>query len=295
MRNDLYLMPLGIPTLVISDDPQLIAAAASAYAHWLVETPVSEPRIELRLGTAYVSPSDEVCLDINVEGSRLKLRGLGAEGGADSATGKAHAYLARSIASDPVAFIEVVDTLLLFMLARAGRTPVHAAAFMLDDVAIVLAGPSGSGKSSLANAAAARGLPLLSDDMVFVQREPSFAVWGFPRPIHLLPADAPPGDHPVRTRNGKRKVAVPLRLAQPRAERCALLLLERGDEIRLRQIASSEAVETMMKLDAGFDLLQQESHAAAVELARNGAWRLTLSEDPHAAVAFVVRHFGRGR
>ena len=34
----------------------------------------------------------------------------------------------------------------------------------------------------------------LSDDTIFVQQEPSFALWGYPRPIHVFAADAPEGD-----------------------------------------------------------------------------------------------------
>jgi hypothetical protein len=291
----LHLAPLGIPTLVISDDPQLIAAAASAYSYWSVEAPVSEPSVELRLETADASPIDKVCLDITVEGSRLRLTGLGAKGVADATTRKAHAYLPMGVAGDPGAFVEVVDTLLLFILARNGRTPVHASAFMLDNLAILLAGPSGSGKSSLAHAASVRGFPVLSEDMIFVQGEPSFAVWGFPRPIHLLPADAPPGDHPIRTRNGKHKASVPAPRVQVRSEQSALLILARGESIQLRQISGREAVRALMKLDEGFDLLEKESRAAAEELARHGPWRLTLSDDAGAAVDLVARHFGRRR
>lgn len=292
LRNDLCLLPLGIPTLVISDDPQLIAAVASAYAHWLAEAPVSEPRIELRLETADASPSEQVCLDIRVEGSRLMLGGLGAEGIADAATRKARARLSRKLVSEPASFVEVVDTLLLFMLARAGRTPVHASAFMAGDLAVLLAGPSGSGKSTLAHAAAARGLPVLSDDMVFVQREPSFAVWGYPRPIHLLPADAPAGDHPTRIRNGKLKAAVPLRLVETCSTRAALVVLDRGEKAQLRPIASNEAIDALMNLDAGFDLLATETRAVAGDLAQRGAWRLTLSSDPDEAIDLVVKRFG---
>lgn len=295
LPNDLNLLLLGIPTLVISDDPQLIASAASAYYQWSTEAPVSEPRIELRLERADASPSDKVCLDIAVEGSCLRLSGPGTEGFANAASRKARVIMSPTLAADPASFIEIVDTLLLFILARDGRTPVHAAAFLLGGVAILLAGPSGSGKSSLAHAAAASGLPVLSDDMVFVQQEPSFAVWGFPRPIHLLPADAPPGDHPIRTRNGKTKAAIPLQHIECCSEQSVLLILDRGDEIQLWKITGDEAVEALMNLDAGFDLLRSESRAAAEELARRGAWRLTLTGDPAAAMDLVIKTFADNR
>lgn len=285
--NFLSLLPLGIPTLIIADDPQLIAAARAAYAHWRVETPDSEARIELRLETGSAS-SDGVCLDIRVEGSRLRLDGRGASASADAATGQARAMVPLQLASDPPGFTDVIDTLLLFLLARSGRTPVHSSAFMHEGVAVLLAGRSGSGKSTLALAAAAKGLPILSDDMVFVQREPEFAVWGFPRPIHVFPEDAPAGEHEQRTRNNKLKAVLPIGVPALRAARTALVLLERGDELAFRAADPSEAVEELMQLDQGFDLLAEESRAAAQELAVRGAWRLTLGHNPAEAIDFLT-------
>jgi hypothetical protein len=282
------LVPFGIPTLIIADDPQLLEAASAAYANWLAERPVGEPVIELRLEIGRPSTTN-VSLDIAVDGSRLRLKGRGCEGMADAATGKASAIASREVANDPVALMDVLDTLLLFLLARRGRTPVHASAFMLGELAVVLAGRSGSGKSTLALAAARRGYRVLSDDMVFVQQEPAFALWGFPRPIHVFPEDAPAGDHPVRTRNSKLKSAIPFDRAALRAEQAALVVLERGTELVIQPIAREQAVEALMSLDAGFDLLAADSRNAIEALASCGAWRLTLGADPLAAIDFVTR------
>lgn len=283
----LNLLPFGIPTLIIAEDPQLLAAAAAAYAHWLAEAPVAEPSIEVRLETG--SPSTKgVSLDIAVDGSRLRLNGRTAEGLADAATGKAGAIVLQELAEDGIGLADVLDTLLLFLLARRGRTPVHASAFMIDDLALVLAGPSGSGKSTLALAAAERGYPVLSDDMIFVQQEPEFAIWGLPRPIHVYPADAPPGEHPMRMRNGKLKAAVPFGASALKAQRSALVLLESGSELSLSATDAATAVDELMNLEAGFDLLQRESKAAIEALALGGAWRLKLSNDARAAIDLLA-------
>jgi hypothetical protein len=283
----LNLVPFGIPTLIIAEDPQLLAAARTTYAHWLAEKPVGEPMIELGLEIGRPSTTG-VSLGIAVDGSRLRLKGGGCEGMADATSGKAEARIARETADQPDAVADILDTLLLFMLARRGRTPVHASAFMPAEVAIVLAGQSGSGKSTLALAAAQRGYPVLSDDMVFVQQEPEFALWGFPRPIHVFPEDAPDGDHHRRIRNDKVKAALPLEAPALRAERAVLVVLERGSELELQRIDVEEAIRALMNLDAGFDLLERESRTAIEALASCGAWRLTLSADPLAAVDFVA-------
>lgn len=286
----LNLLPFGIPTLIIAEDPQLLAAAAAAYAHWLAEAPVAEPSIEVRLETG--SPSTKgVSLDIAVDGSRLRLNSRTAEGLADAATGKASAIVLPELAEDGIGLADVLDTLLLFLLARRGRTPVHASAFMIDDLALVLAGPSGSGKSTLALAAAERGCPVLSDDMIFVQQEPEFATWGLPRPIHVYPADAPAGEHPMRMRSGKLKAAVLINATQLQADRAKLIMLERGTALALRQGAPDQAAKVLMNLDAGFDLLKEESRAAIEALCLGGAWWLTLTDDPHPAIDMLLKFF----
>lgn len=274
--------------MIIADDPQLVAAARAAYAHWPVEALVAEPQIELRLEVGTASSAEGVSLDIKVEGSCLLLSGRGAVGRADSATKTGAATIALELLNDPAGLTDVLDTLLLFLLTRSDRTPIHASAFMLGKLALVLAGRSGSGKSTLALAAADRGYAILSDDTIFVQQEPSFALWGFPRAIHVFPADAPEGDHPTRIRSGKSKVAIPLSKFASRSEQAALILLERGAELALRAIAPGEAVESLMNLDPGFDLMEQESREALTAIASNGAWRLELTDDPGAAIELVA-------
>lgn len=285
--NRLTLLLFGIPTLVIAEDPQLLAAAAAAYAHWIAEAPGADPALELRLEIGPASSLD-MSFEIRVEGSRLRIAGGAVGGSADATSGLARARVPAGLAANLPALRDVTDTLLLFLLARRGRTPVHAAAFMVGRRAIVLAGPSGSGKSTLALAAAQRGHPLLSDDMVFVQRQPAFALWGLPRPIHVFPEDAPAGDHPTRQRNAKLKSALDAPAVATRAEHCVLALLERDNRLDLSPVDPAVAVEALMSLDPGFDLLESESRAAIGELASRGAWRLTLSNDPGSAIDFLL-------
>ena len=284
-----HLLPFGIPTLIIADDPQLLAAARAAYAHWSAETPFADPALELRLEAGGVS-STGLSFEISVEGSRLRIAGDGIAGEGDAVKGTARAQVPRTLADNRAALIDLLDTLLLFLLARRGRVPVHASAFVLGDTAVVLAGPSGSGKSTLALAAAQRGFPLLSDDTIFVQREPSFAIWGIPRPIHVFPEDGPAGNHPLRLRNAKLKTAVEAPKLALKAETSRLVLLERGEGLALDVAEPADAVRSLMRLEAGFDLLPVESRAAIEALASRGAWRLTLARDPGAAIDFLVNN-----
>jgi hypothetical protein len=296
VRSERHLAPLGVPTVIIADDPALLATACAAYADWVADALAPNAAIELRLDTGSAS-TEKVSAAIRVEGSRLRLDGGGIAGEADARTGRAWCVVPPHLAGDPAALADVTDTLLLFLLARTGRTPVHAAGVMLGDTVLVLAGPSGSGKSTLALAAAGRGLPVLSDDTLYVQIVPGLRVWGFPRPIHVFAEDAPPGDHAVRLRGGKRKAIVPLPVGArgPRsAGRTKLIVLRRGEHIHLAPLAPAEAVDALSDLDAGFDLLAEQSAAAIGALAERGAWRLTLARDPGAAIDLLCERLAAG-
>jgi len=286
-----HFSPLGIPVLLTADDPALPAMVEAAYADGKSPEPPEKPRITLRIERGE-APSTGISLDIRVTGSRLRLSGAGMRAEADATTMQGHCVLPVGDAVPSALMLEAIDAVLLFLLTRSGRTPLHAAGILLGDMALVLSGPSGSGKSTLTLAAARRGLQLLSDDMVFVQTEPDLRLWGLPRPLHVFPEDAPPGPHPKRLRAGKWKVAIPApRVAMVRSTRKGrLILLRPGSELALDPVDPEQAVSNL-KLEPGFDLLADESRAAVATLAAGGVWRLSLSSDPAAAIDLLCRHF----
>lgn len=274
-----------VPVDVVSSDAALLAAAVQPYTDDWRRDRDRAARIAIRLELGDIDAAGE---DIRVEGARLTLRGEGGVGEADAVTGQAWARVARRLAGDPAGLAaQVVDTLLLFLVTRAGRTPLHAAGVMLDDVAVALAGPSGSGKSTLALAAMERGLPILSDDTLYIQLQPSLKVWGLRRPLHVFPQDAPRFTQGTRLRGGKRKAVAPMAAFGGPAERAAVVLLERGEALALARLDAAETATGLSRLEPGFDLLAKESAAAAQALAANGGWRLTLSRDPGAAIDFL--------
>lgn len=89
----------------------------------------------------------------------------------------------------------------------------HAAAFDVAGRALVLSGASGAGKTTLALGLASRGLRLLSEEVVWIDR--AGTVRGLPRPLHV-PADSPqrariPRDweqlpYPMHARDGTPRV-----------------------------------------------------------------------------------------
>jgi hypothetical protein len=286
---------MGRPVVIRSCDPTLLAAAAEAYADWRRPGPADGPPIVLALKSG-----DDAAwrpLQIEVEDLRLRLTGAGVEGWADARALTASCKVPRGLVEQPGLLAgEVIDTLLLFLLTRSGRAPLHAAGVMCGNTAVVLAGPSGSGKSTLSLAAMRRGLQILSDDTVYIQLKPRFRIWGFPRPVHVFPADAPGFIAGTRLRAGKLKAVVPVPpWSEPRvAEHAAVVLLDRGEQVQLEPVERSVAVDALSRLEPGFDLLGQESTEVISALTAFGAWRLTLTRDPGAAIDALLERLGSG-
>lgn len=82
----------------------------------------------------------------------------------------------------------VFPTLLGIVSASVGVTPVHCACLARDGLGLLICGPSGVGKSTLAVFLSMAGFSYVTDDCVYVSRSPSgLLAWGLPTAIKLLP------------------------------------------------------------------------------------------------------------
>jgi len=225
------------------------------------------------------------CLTLSSGGFVLRADGGAGEGSC--------LYPAGTAMGPDTPFAGMVNTLLLFLVAHAGRTPLHASAVMLGDTALVLAGKSGSGKSSLALAADRAGLAILSDDTIYVQTAPDLRIWAQPRAIHVFEKDAPANAvGSMRYRSGRWKRALPIATVRPMAERTVLCVLDRGDTAALQPLDVEQAVAILTQApEPGYEFYGARSAEAVRELARGGCWRLTLSADPKDAIDLLRRAF----
>lgn len=293
----LAFAPLGIPLRVEVGrgiDPAAIEAACKA---WRGPADEGARSIGLRIARSpALAGTGEP--RIVVDGRKVEIAGQGAEGWGSVDTRLARCTVSDAYLADPHRLLEdVLEPLLLFMLAHFDRTPIHAAGFVADDLAILVSGPSGAGKSSLAFAADAAGWQVLSDDTVYVQRHPCLKLWGFPRAAHFSPEDCPVPHAHTRVRGGTVKHAVPFtdQRGMASAGNAILCLLAHGSKVALTPLDAPEAIRKLPPLEPGFDLFMSESEAVYKLLTSRGAWLLTLSRDPAEAVALLADNLVRLR
>jgi hypothetical protein len=296
----LVLPVLGVPVHFDVDPDILRQAIDRAYGQWReirpsVDLDIAGPRIRVRL--AHRAPATGAPGPIVVEprpGPRLTIRQPGRIAGRASALRMAAdiAFAADTL-HDERSVRDAIDTLTLFLLTRLDRQPMHAAAIARAGTGLVLAGPTGTGKSTLAYAAMRAGLRVLTDDAVYVQLRPALRVYGMARPLHLAPqsTDWFPelDDAPIVARpGGRKKRAIPLDPAPgpPVIERVGLCVLEsHAGPPSVRPISPDEAViATTSALDPGFDVFRDSIPDRIRAVAALGAWRVRVGQPPHAAL-----------
>jgi len=321
LRHAVQPLPLGIPVRFECDAPELIAAAQAVYGDpWAGPAPApasglrgpTVPRVVLLLGTqraaAPVSDTD-AALRITANRDLLLLAAPDALGRAQRTGMTAVARLAPSLLTAHECLRAVLDALVLFLLTPLDRQPLHAAAVAHGGSGLLLTGPGGVGKSTLAYAAQRAGLDVLTDDTAYVQLEPALRVWTLGRPLHLAPEAArwfpELADRPTTLRaNGKWRIAVTPwtlppgpqggRRGRPPTETAVrtwgLCLVERapGAAPAAIPIAAEEAVARVLAdLEPGFDVWRDTIGARVAALARSGAWRLRVGDDPRAAASII--------
>lgn len=302
---------LGLPVRFDAATPALADSVEAAFGAWralyrrpdLVTFPAGDPpRVELRVTESALRSRAPGPLAVRTRPEGwLRLSEPGRMAGGAGLDGmRARLRVAPAALDDPRSMRHALDTLTLFLLTRLDREPVHAAAIATADGAgLVLAGPSGVGKSTLALAALRAGLRVLTDDAVYVQLRPRLRVWGMGRPLHVPPAAAErfPGlaARPAVARpGGKRKVPVELEpgrtaAAPPVVERAGLCVLE-PDEAgpALARISPEEAVQSLTaRLDPGFDVFRDTIPDRIRALAEGGAWRVGVGAEPERSLPLL--------
>ncbi|HEY4125733.1 MAG TPA: hypothetical protein VGM36_14030, partial [Rhizomicrobium sp.] len=282
----------GVRVVLESEDREALKVVLTQYANWNAPE-LFDGSTSIYIVLRVYKVNENILADTShVQGESLAITSGGVSASADGVTGRGCcAYPDGAIKG--AAFAEMVNTIVLFLLAHRGRIPVHASAVMLGDIAVILAGKSGAGKSSLALAANRIGLPVLSDDTVFVQTSPGLRVWALTEAIHVFEKDAPADvAGGMRFRSGRWKRA--LAVGEPRhmAERSVLCVLEKGSTASLEPMDRDTAVKALTEApEPGYEFYGDRSAIAIRALAEGGCWRLSLSNDPAEAMECLCQVF----
>lgn len=297
---------MGIPVRFETDAPAVMAAVDDAFGAWR-GVPVDAERdtepVRVRIRLVPGAADDPAPLRQRWSGLRMYVRAGASRGVADIARRRATARVTAECIGDGEHFrVGMLEALTLWMLTALDRQPLHAAALERDGAVLLLAGPSGVGKSTLVYAAARAGLRVLAEDCVFLQGGPTPRVWGMPGSVHLLPdaarwfpelADLPPAPRA----NGKTKIGIDLRAMGAAAplrgvERAGVCLLARGPHPALEMLPP-HGVEAGLtgRLEPGFHRFAATIGEPIRRLAARGGWRLTLPASPHEAIPLLHRLF----
>jgi len=292
---------LGVEVTFVTDAPEIAAMIETEYAYWRAAAPSTDQirrseatvRIFVHERSAPMPEALAFAYDLPAP-DRMVATCAVAQGVADSTRLEAIIHVDRRLLAQPRRLVlELVEPLTLFLLGSLDRVPLHAACVMRGEVGVVLAGPSGVGKSTLVMAAVRVGYTPVADDPVYVQVDSALRVWGRRPDIYLRPDVVEhfpelAGLSPTRTPSGKQKLIIDVGGDRRFADRIGLCVLRRdtGARAGLTRITAGRARELLTReLDPGFDLFRGVV-GERIELlaARGGAWVLDLGARPGSAV-----------
>ncbi|HEU0014863.1 MAG TPA: hypothetical protein VFQ45_14345 [Longimicrobium sp.] len=299
--DSVTLPVLGIPVRFESDAAEVLAAVEESFGAWR-GTPVSgewtaRAPVRVRLCMAVSGDVDGGDIEVHRREPRfMALRGGGVQAYAHTGRCAAAGRISPTLLGDRTRLRGgVLDALTLWLLTALDRQPLHAAGIARGDAALLLAGPSGVGKSTTAYAAMRAGLDVLAEDGVYLQESPVPRVWGMPGFVHLHPGAARwfpelAGLAPITRANGDVKLAIPTARPRTGVARAGICLLARGDAAGVERVGADEVERALLgEMEPGFDRFAATIGGPVRRLASRGGWRLTLPPSPPDAVPLLRR------
>jgi hypothetical protein len=299
---------LGKCLQVRTNSTDVLRIAHQTFGHWLLQSDqiasshlIAPATDTLRLDVIAMDGSQD---ELHPFTHRLHAHTFIASSGPNMMTaqldrGHAIAFVTSSLVAKELHLQkQVLDTLGLLLTTQHDREPIHAGGVVWQGKAILFAGKSKAGKSTLCYACVRAGFALLAEDVVYIQRQPELGLWGHSTHIHLLP-DAPrffpelQHTHIEELPNGKTKMAVPVPNQLRFATQASLCIINRHSESPPRHssvepLAAEDALAALFEgVDEGFDLYPQARMVAADLLSRNRAYHLKLGSDLHQTVTLL--------
>jgi hypothetical protein len=297
---------LGIATRFETNDAEVAGIVDEAFGMWRVLADecvwsgiASEPPLVVRVEVVEgdegsLSPESHAPVRYSCpDETRVVVETAASVAVSDPLRREAMACVTRGLVADRMHFrAEMLEAVTLALLSHFDRHPVHAAAVALNGRAVLLAAPSGTGKSTLAYHCHLDGLDLLGEDHVRVQVEPRVRVWGWPARVRLL-ADAATHVGAVAIDAVKQAIHLEEAISAARlvADEISMCCLSRdGGAATLEPLDAKALARTLdAQLAPGFDRFPTRWPVVRDALAERGGWRLNLSGDPREGVALVRR------
>jgi hypothetical protein len=307
LPHTVRLPVLGIPVRFATNSPAALDAVTECFGMWehlnrypdLLETGDAAVRIVEHEGQEGM-PARSPMQYRSPDGERLVVHTPGSLGIVDARRRDAVAYVTSELLTDRGHFqYGMLEAMTLLLVEFYDRLPLHAALVVRNGVAILLAGQSGLGKSTLAYQARRAGWTLLADDGVHVQTAPVGRLWGIPRRLYLSPDASrwfPELAHQQAQLlpNGKTKIAMLHAhdwegFGPPVVERAAICVLARSAGAATIERMDADAVGASLLTDllAAHDLHRDAARQVIPRLAAGGGWRLALSPSPADAAPLL--------
>jgi hypothetical protein len=291
IRHRLETAVLGVRIVFESNSLEALGSVRAAYGEMLPEDPAMRAR-RVRIVVDDTMAGGPTTPEIRLPfPDQLILQLPLGRAEADAARGEAIAQVSTAALSSASFRESVLDHLALFLVTRADRCPLHAAAIVRDGRALLVAGPSGAGKSSLTYAALREGFRILADDAVYVQTSSKLRLWGTPRGVHL-PGSATrhfpelAGVPPALRPDGRSKISVeipePARAASPWEGAVGLCFLSASTDDRpMERLSPEDAVVEMREtIQGGFRRFAAEMDDCVRRIAQGGCWRVPVTAEP---------------
>ncbi|UCC26051.1 MAG: hypothetical protein JSU98_02905 [Gemmatimonadales bacterium] len=299
---------LGIPTRYRSNSAAVIDAAEESFGAWrsldkrdVTPGPGTTVTLFVHDGTEGPEPHAPVRYR-TLDGRRMLLATRGSQAVVEPLRRDALGWVTPELVQDRDHFrYSWLDALTYAVLSPRDRYPLHAAGVARGGALLLLAGPSGVGKSTLSYTAARRGMSVVAEDLIHLQLHPTLRVWGLTTQLNLLASSRV---HFPELRNrpttllarGEEKLKVDLRTLgavppRPVFDQVAVCLLTRDRQPGRPCLEVLDQGELLDGLDPGyeigFDIFQTEIRAGLEQLSAKGGWRLRLGPDPTPAVPLL--------
>ncbi len=178
--------PLGFPLQIETDSPAVLRAAEESWRLFLRIFDVAPLRLRLGVEKAGGEPppaAPSYRAQRNLIAIVADARNFAV---CDYSTGFAFGWLTAAAVEDR-AWLRwyFLEAIVYTLLCHLHVTPAHAACAARDGRGVLLCGPAGAGKSTLAYACARRGWKFVSDDSVAVRRGAERSVLGKPYSIRF--------------------------------------------------------------------------------------------------------------